>query len=317
MAGAVEMRYLVKGDVSEARSFDGTVIRYSSRGTGLPLITANGVANTTTFWHYFEDHFSRMARVICWDYRGHGRSDVPEDTGTLDVPSHARDLRAVMDHAGIERGVLVGFSMGAQVVFEFYRNNPERVEALVAVNGPCANPLEAFGSSASFQKLYTRVFNYFIENPRALERVGIPLLMSPVTWTAARFIEIDRHRASRLEMDLYFEHIAKMGFANELRALLGMAGHSAEDVLEDVEVPTLVVAGEKDGMCPARLVKRIYRGVRGAELFVVPYGTHATLIEAPDLVNSRIEVFLYKNGMLAPGKRGRRQPRGAAAGRGG
>jgi pimeloyl-ACP methyl ester carboxylesterase len=77
-----------------------------------------------------------------------------------------------------------------------------------------------------------------------------------------------------------------------------MARHSAEDVLPSVDVPTLVIAGQRDGMCPSRLVKRIYTNVKGAELFVVPHGTHATLIEQPELVNLRIETFLRKNGML-------------------
>ncbi|MFH1150939.1 MAG: alpha/beta hydrolase [Actinomycetota bacterium] len=298
MAGSVDMKYLVKGEVREAESFDGTVIRYSSRGRGLPLVTCNGVANTSTFWHYFEDHFSRMARVICWDYRGHGRSDVPADLETFEVPCYAEDLLAVLDTAGVDRAVLVGFSMGAQVILEFCRDHQDRAAALVPLNGPCANPFEAFGTGERFEKAYTRMFEYFIRHPEGLERLGVPLLLSPVTWPVALAIELDRHRASKEEMDLYFEHIAKMGFANELRALLGMARHSAADVLPAINVPTLVIAGEKDGMCPARLVKRIYREVEGAELFVVPHGTHATLIESPDLVNYRIETFLRENGLL-------------------
>lgn len=298
MAGAVSMRYLVKGKVHETASFDGTVLRYTRRGRGLPIVTCNGVANTTTFFHYFEDYFSRMAEVICWDYRGHGRSDVPADLDTFDIACYARDLLAVLDDAGIEKAVLVGFSMGSQVVLEFCRDNQDRVLALVPLNGPASNPFEAFGTGAWFEKAYTNVFNYFIEHPQALEAVGVPLLLSPITWPVAKAVEVDRHRCSRQEMDLYFEHIAKMGFANELRALLGMARHSAEDVLPAIDVPTLVIAGEKDGMCPARLVKRIHRQVKGSELFVVPHGSHATLVEQPELVNLRIEAFLRKQELL-------------------
>jgi len=298
LAGAVSMRYLVKGKVHETASFDGTVLRYTRRGRGLPIVTCNGVANTTTFFHYFEDYFSRMAEVICWDYRGHGRSDVPADLNTFDIACYARDLLAVLDDAGIQKAVLVGFSMGSQVVLEFCRDNQDRVLALVPLNGPASNPFEAFGTAAWFEKAYTNVFNYFIEHPRVLEAVGVPLLLSPVTWPLAKAVEVDRHRCSRQEMDLYFEHIARMGFANELRALLGMARHSAEDVLPTIDVPTLVIAGEKDGMCPARLVKRIHRQVKGSELFVVPHGSHATLVEQPELVNLRIEAFLRKQELL-------------------
>ena len=297
MPGAVQMRYIVKGQVHETESSDGTVIRYSSRGQGIPIITANGVANTSTFWHYFEDHFSKFARVICWDYRGHGRSDVPRDLDTFTIPYFAEDLLTVMDHAGLDNAILVGFSMGVQVILEFYRDNPERVSALIPVNGPCADPFEAFGSSEAFKKAYTAVLNHYVEHPRLLELVGIPLLLSSLPWPFSK-VEVDRHRCPRLEMDLYFEHLARMGFANEMRAFLGMSVHSAEDVLATVDVPTLVIAGEKDDMCPARLVKRIFRGIKGAELFTVPHGTHATLIEEPDLINYRIEAFLRKYGLL-------------------
>jgi pimeloyl-ACP methyl ester carboxylesterase len=292
------MRFLVKGRVRETESYDGTVIRYSTRGKGLPVVVCNGVANTTTFWHYFEDYFCRYANVICWDYRGHGRSDVPRDLDTFEIPCYAKDLAAVLDHAGIDKAVLVGFSMGAQVVLEFWRDHSDRVMALIPLNGPCENPFEAFGTAPWFVKAYTEIFNYFIKHPSGLEAIGVPLLESPITWPVARVVEVDRHRCSKLEMELYFEHIAKMGFANELRALMGMEKHSARDVLASIDVPTLVIAGEKDGMCPMRLVKRTYREVKGSELFVVPHGTHATLIEQPDLVNLRIEAFLRRNEML-------------------
>lgn len=298
MAGAVEMRYLVKGEVEEAAGFDGTTIRYSSRGRGTALVTCNGVANTTTFWHYFEDHFSSLARVICWDYRGHGRSDAPADPATFGIDCHARDLEAVLDRAGVEKAVLAGFSMGVQVILEFYRNHPDRALALLCINGPCSNPMEAFGTSSAFRKAYTRLFEHFIEHPGILESVGVPLLRSPVAWPFATLVEINRHRASRMDMDLYFEHLAKMGFANEFRAFLGMAAHSAEDVLASVSVPTLVVAGERDGMCPSRLVKRVYRGIKGSELFVVPGGSHGTLVEEPELVNYRVESFLRRHALL-------------------
>ena len=298
MAGTVDMQYLVKGKVQRAKSFDGTVIRYSSRGRGTPIVVCNGVANTTTFWHGFEDHFSKISRVICWDYRGHGRSDVPRDKDTFTIECFARDLDAVLEAAGVEQAVLVGFSMGAQVVLEFYRSFPDKVMGLIPLNGPCANPLEAFGTSDGFRKLYEKVLGYFIDHPRGLTAIGVPLLTSPIAWPVAKLVEVDRHRATREDMELYFEHIAKMGFDDELRSVLGMARHSAEDVLLTVKVPTLVIAGEKDGMCPKHLVERIYEGIEGAELFVVPDGTHATLIEQPELVAYRVETFLRKNDLI-------------------
>lgn len=179
MSGAVEMRYLVKDEVHETESFDGTVIRYSTRGAGLPVIVCNGVANTTTFWHYFEDQFSRFARVICWDYRGHGRSDVPADPGTFEIPCYARGMRAVIDHAGVDKGALVGFSMGAQVILEFYRDNSDKVAALVPLNGPAGNPFEAFGTAPWFEKGYTNSSTTSSSTPRGSRPSVCPSSLRP------------------------------------------------------------------------------------------------------------------------------------------
>lgn len=78
--------------------------------------------------------FAERYRVLRLDARGYGRSSRPEPG----VPySHARDLLAVFDDAGIERAALVGCSMGGATAIDFTIVHPERVAALVlAAAGP-------------------------------------------------------------------------------------------------------------------------------------------------------------------------------------
>src|SRR5205807_203830 len=72
---------------------------------------------------------------VTWDYRGHGQSPVPEHPENMTVALCARDLRTVANAVGAERAVLLGHSMGAQVILEAYREESARVQALVPMLG--------------------------------------------------------------------------------------------------------------------------------------------------------------------------------------
>ena len=78
----------------EAVSFDGTRLHYITLGKGLPLMICNGVWCTYTYHHYMADYFRDRCRLILWDYRGHSRSQVPEDPCSFTMENFARDAAA-------------------------------------------------------------------------------------------------------------------------------------------------------------------------------------------------------------------------------
>ncbi|MEQ8887960.1 MAG: alpha/beta hydrolase, partial [Sandaracinaceae bacterium] len=75
--------------------------------------------------------------------------------------------------------------------------------------------------------------------------------------------------------------------------------HDAKDVLETLDVPVLVITGDRDLFTPRAAAEQMVRDVRGAELLVVPGGTHYVAVEYPELVNLRIEKFLRERGYVA------------------
>ena len=84
-------------------------------------------------------------------------------------------------------------------------------------------------------------------------------------------------------------------------SMLKLAGeHTAEDVLEHITVPTLVVAGERDTFTPPALATFMTEHIPGAEHFVVRGGSHATPIEQPVALELRIEKFLRERVETTP-----------------
>ncbi len=297
----------------EAESFDGTRLRYVTLGRGLPLVISSGVWCTYTYHHFMADYFKDRCRLILWDYRGHARSQVPDDPSSFTMDNFARDLAAVMDAAGEEQAVLLGFSMGVMVILEFWRLYPERVLGLIPLNGPYRDSMALFSGSAWFHRLAAAVSGGLAERPWLISWFT-PAVTLPINFPLAKRIEIHPDLCPRHEMDLYFQNIVRNDLPSGLRAIRMMIEYDASDFVGEIKVPALVIGGTDDGWTPVYLMQELHQAIEGSEFMLIEQGTHATPIEQPDLINLRTDLWLrdHFSGRLGGGGR---KPSRRSAGR--
>lgn len=123
---------------------DGVVLRGADEGDGTPVVLLHGLTATRRYVVMGSKSLERAGhRVVAYDARGHGRSSPAPVTGLAGYGYDvlARDLRAVLDAAGLERAVLAGASMGAHTLLRFALDNPERVAGAVVVT-PAYDPVK-------------------------------------------------------------------------------------------------------------------------------------------------------------------------------
>ena len=109
-------------------------IHYVSEGKGKDaIVLVHGWTCNLTNWRDQIPELSKRARVIALDLPGHGLSDKPQTTYSMDLFADA--IAAVMKDAGVERAVLIGHSMGTPVARQFYRKYPQKTLGLVIVDG--------------------------------------------------------------------------------------------------------------------------------------------------------------------------------------
>jgi pimeloyl-ACP methyl ester carboxylesterase len=277
----------------DIHSFDGTRLEVQTFGRGdLVMVIANGLGGTLLAWAPLLRALEDRVRFVSWDYRGLYRSGRPALPEHLRVAHHVADLAAVMDATGTERAVLAGWSMGVQVCLQATEDMPERVRGLVLVNG-------------TYGRIFDTAFRHAIWRHLlpALTRVGmrcapvLPPLVGAITdqpWflpLMARLRLIDRN----LDREVFLA-IARgfrdLDFGLYLRILAHVHEHDGEPLLERIRVPLLLVCGQRDAMTPSSVRHVFEKHVRHAEVFLVPNGTHYSLIEYPDMVCNRVRNFL-------------------------
>jgi pimeloyl-ACP methyl ester carboxylesterase len=124
-------------DVSRSPTFrsDDAEIAYLDVGAGEPVVLVHGFASTKEAnWVApgWVDTLGRAGRrVIALDNRGHGASTKLYDPARYDSAIMAQDVRALMDHLGVARADVMGYSMGARIAAFLALADPDRVRALV------------------------------------------------------------------------------------------------------------------------------------------------------------------------------------------
>jgi pimeloyl-ACP methyl ester carboxylesterase len=117
-------------------------VHYQNYGEGKDAVVfIHGWSCNLNFWKANLPAFVNQSRVIAIDLPGHGESDKPQVTYSMDL--FARAIDAVLQDAKVESVTLVGHSMGTPAIRQFYRKYPNKTRALVIVDGslrPFSNP---------------------------------------------------------------------------------------------------------------------------------------------------------------------------------
>lgn len=287
-------------DIRHVPGSDGTPIAYEQHGLsdGPVVVLANGLTTARFFWAPLMSALRTRARIITWDYKGHGASAPAITQGGCAIPALVEDMGRVMDACEVERATLIGFSMGGQVILEAWRAFPERVQGLVPILAtpgrifehalkPLIGPGLHFLSKVAPTLLWESAFFALGQAMRPAIAHDLGRWLSLLAPDAPRPI-IGEYRTGFRRLD-----------PKTLRAIvMGAHAHTAEDIMPSITVPTLVVGGERDPFAPMWVAEKIHDAIPRAELMVVPEGGHTALVDQPEAVNRAVVAFMERHGLL-------------------
>ncbi len=278
------------------KSFDGTKLFYSVEGSGKPLIFCYGLICSSLHWTYQIDYFKNKYQAVWFDYRGHHNSDAPADLKQLTLKNIALDLKAVLDELEIKDAVLLGHSMGVNVVLEFYRQNPERVAGLVLANGTAKRPLETVFGQNLFQIAFKTLKRLYDASPELVSLFFRLQKGNPIARSIVALCGFNPHLTPKADIELYIEQVAKTDPAILIRLIEDYEAFDATAWLHTIAAPTLIIAGEHDRVIPIEQQELIHQLIPNSSLEIIRHGSHCPQMDLPDLVNVKIDQFLNRIG---------------------
>lgn len=291
----------------EVITHDGVHVRYTVRGPeDAPwVVLCAGYLCPDNFWWFLAPALEAHYRVVMLNYRGVGASTDPRPPGRFGrnlrakdyaIEKLAGDVIAVVEDEGIDRASYVGHSMGCQVAVDVYRQlGASRVDKLILVTGPFQSPLETFYDT----DIGTRIFPIFYRlgkiTPEPLWRLIPHLARLPGVLELAQLTRAIGPRTPRVPMQVYVEHFRRIDAGVGLRLAQAMHRYDGEEILSQIERPTLVIVGEQDTFSPPKLADVFEELIPDCQVLLLPDATHAALLELPTEVNGAILRFLERD----------------------
>src|SRR5215813_1204455 len=250
---------------------DGRIF-YESKGQGPAIVMIHdGLLHRET-WNGQFGPFAENHRVIRWDRRGYGKSDIPK------APySDVDDLYRLMKALKVDRATLIGCSAGGLLAIDFALDHPDMVSGLVLV-GPIVSGFE------------------FTQHFATRGNLGIPGNDAPVEQKIEYWTTKDAWILARDNI------VAKKKMKSHLSAnpqnLTGSRQFArwpekpALSRLSLIKVPTLIVAGESDIPDVHAHIGAIQAGISGSKRVVLTNSGHLPHIEVPEVFNRTVLAFL-------------------------
>lgn len=256
---------------------NGTRLYYEIAGSGPVVVLIHGFALDTRMW---DDQFLPLAqlfRVVRYDLRGFGRSNVPTD----EPYSHCDDLGALLDHLNVARAHLVGLSKGGAIALDFALANPLRVGSLVLIDtvlGGFEWSPEASSRSASIWQL---------AKDRGIRAAKDSWLKHPLFGPAQRQ-PLVAARLVQIVKDYSGWQFANTNPEQTMEP-------PAIQRLAELAAPVLAIVGEHDIPDIRQMTELVGHEAPRARTLVVPEVGHLANMEAPEQVTQAVSAFLAES----------------------
>ena len=238
-----------------------------------PVVLSHSLSSSLLMWNPQIDALSPYFQVLRYDTRGHGATDAPSGSYTLELL--AEDVIGLLDALGMGRVHFVGLSMGGMIGQCLVLNHPSRLKSLVLCDTASIIPTEAQpvwqerldkvckkGMEALFEETLERWFTpaFLRQNPPMVELIREQILATPVA--------------------------GYIGCVEAIRRLNYL------DRISGIKIPTLIMVGEDDPGTPVSASEAMHERITGSKLVILPSARHLSNVEQTDPFNGALLKFL-------------------------
>ena len=242
---------------------------------GAPIVFSNSLGSSLEMWDPIMDLLPEGLRIIRYDMRGHGRSDVPP--APYAMGQLVSDIEAVLDHLNVRDALFVGLSVGGMIAQGLAVKRPDMIRALVLSNtaAKIGNPklwddrinlVRTQGLAAAAEMILPRWFGK--------DFYGTPA-MAP-----------------------YAQTLSTMSVEGYVGVCHAISGTDFYTPTSGLRIPTLGISGSEDGSTPPDLVRETVDLIPGSQFALMRRAGHLPCVEQPEAYAKLLSDFIDATGHL-------------------
>ena len=265
---------------------NGIDLFYLTAGEGLPcLVMHGGLGFDHTCLHPWLDPLADVFHLVYYDHRANGRSGrSPLETLTLE--QFAADADALRAFLGFETVAVMGHSVGGFIALTFALHYPERVSHLILMDtAPAFNYMEEIMVNAQ-RKGATDEMIAALQAPSPLDNEEFKRMLHVIT--PLYFYQFDQALAEQLTANIMLSAFAAA--SNDVF----MPTYNVVSQLGEIRVPTLILTGRDDFICPPSQAEIMHKGIPSSELVIFERSGHFPHVEEPDAFFGAVRNWLTR-----------------------
>ena len=237
--------------------------------SGAPVAFSNSLGTSLELWDKVIPLLPQNLRLIRYDMRGHGASDVPDAPYSMGML--IRDAEALLDHLKVRDCVFVGLSVGGMIAQGLATKRLDQIRAMVL-----SNSAAKMGHPQMWK-----------DRIAAVELGGIESIADEVTerWFSRAFLKTP-------ELTYWRDMLTSTPKQGYLGACAAIAGTDFYTTTAALTLPTLAIAGSEDGASPPDLIRETADLIKGSRFELIRRAGHLPCVEQPDIFAALLTQFL-------------------------
>jgi len=244
------------------------------------LVFVHGVSGSSSAWWPYEKIFEDKYNILTYDIRGHGMSKKYRNYEDYKIENFANDLHQLLSYLGISKFVLISNSFGSLVALEYIKLHRKTVPANI-LTSPEIYLVDNFSTKIfrPILMIITFILKLFPFNSKPRGHVNYKKYIGSTDWSPGRNIA----------------DMKNTGLHAHFYTLRQSMKKNLDYALEKIDVPTLIIHGEKDSMVPFKNIVAVSKKINNSELVVLQNVDHNTVHNAVNKMSESINSFIEKN----------------------
>ncbi len=244
-------------------------------GTGDLVIFLHGIGGNKDNWDFNLSMLSKYFLCVAWDTRGYGESE--DYQGNLSFNDIINDLLSIYKYFGKKKAHIIGLSMGGQIACLFYEKHPDKVQSMILCD-------THFGLG----NLEKEEINRFINSRKK------PLLegLQPIDIALPVSKSLIGNLNNKIAIKALVNSMSKLHKESYLKTIDASMSTFHDHIFQQINVPTLILVGEKDTLTPPSMALKIHKLIKGSKFSIIEEAGHLINIESPKTFNYKVLKFL-------------------------